>query len=449
MTDRSVRYYVDCTETVCCGLNTGIQRTVRNIIARQSLIRERTGLDVIPVVSFEGTFYRYCADRDRKVFAPLVSKVLGASRDFIDRLFFQKKINIDGEAPALSAGQQQHFEREQAHRRLVEACRKMIPFLFHCAFWLDNGIDFNGKAEITDKDVIFYPDAFWYRSTYLTFTRYRALKILLLHDVIPLSAPADCDPFYSFSFRRNLAEIVSKLDGIITISRSELVQIKRYMDTIDCRCPLLIHNYWGADFLSAETGHAVREGFRRVFEAASVFIVVGSIEPRKNHKIVLDAFDEFWQQGGDALLCVIGKATTHCLDIKQRIDRHQFRGSKLFCFENVTDVELAYGYQHCTALVFASRAEGFGLPLVEAMWYGRPVIASDIPVFREIGGDYPRYFNLDDVQELVRQLHAAVRSVDVEYSEPKKWLTWDQSVLNLFEKIASMAEQAAAGRSEM
>lgn len=91
MIDRGVRYYVDCTETVCCGLNTGIQRTVRNIIARQSLIRERTGLEVVPVVSFEGTFYRYHADRDRRIFAPLVSRILGAGRDFIDRLFSERR----------------------------------------------------------------------------------------------------------------------------------------------------------------------------------------------------------------------------------------------------------------------------------------------------------------------------------------------------------------------
>lgn len=120
-----------------------------------------------------------------------------------------------------------------------------MPVLFHCAFWLDNGIDFHGKAEIAGKDVIFYPDAFWYRSTHLTFSRYRALKILLLHDIIPLAAPTDCDPLYSFSFRRNLAGIVRELDGIVTISRSELVHIERYLDTMDCRRPLLMYNYWG------------------------------------------------------------------------------------------------------------------------------------------------------------------------------------------------------------
>lgn len=444
MTYRSVRYYVDCTETVCCGLNTGIQRTVRNIIARQSLIRERTGLEVIPVLSFEGTFYRYCADRDRKIFAPLVSRILGAGRDIVDRLFFRKKVNIDSFALS-PAGSQQPLVWEQAHRRIVGSFRKVIPSLFHCAFWLDNGIDFYGKAEIADKDVIFYPDAFWYRSTYLTFTRYRALKILLLHDIIPLAAPADCDPLYSFSFQRNLAGIVRELDGIVTISCSELVQIERYLDTMNCRRPLLNYNYWGADFLSAETEQIVSEGFRHAFAAMSVFVMVGSIEPRKNYKVVLDAFDEFWRQGGIASLCVIGKTTSHCLDVKQRIDRHEYLGSKLFRFENVTDAELAYGYQNCAALVFASRAEGFGLPLVEAMWYGRPVIASDIPVFREIGGDYPRYFDLEDVQELVQQLHETVWST--EPPKPKKWLTWDQSVLNLFEKIAFMAEQAAAGRA--
>lgn len=443
MTDRGVRYYVDCTETVCCGLNTGIQRTVRNIIARQSLIRECIGLEVIPVVSFEGIFYRYNVDRDRKIFAPLVSRVLGTGRDFVDRLFFRKKVNIDGSAQVLTTGPQQHPSREQAHRRIIASFRKVMPFLFHCAFWLDNGIDFHGEAEITDKDVIFYPDAFWYRSTHLTFTRYRALKILLLHDIIPLVTPADCDPLYSFSFQRSLAGIVSELGGIVTISRSELAQIKRYLDTMNCRCPLLSYNYWGGDFLPTDTKQAVRDELRRVFSATSVFVMVGSIEPRKNHKLVLDAFDKFWCQGGDASLCIIGKTTSLCFDIKERIEHHGFFGRKLFRFENVTDAELAYGYQHCAALVFASRTEGFGLPLVEAMWYGRPVIASDIPVFREIGGDYPRYFDLEDVQELARQLHATVRST--EPPKPKKWLTWDQSVLNLFEKIAFMAEQIVNG----
>jgi len=444
MTDRGVRYYVDCTETVCCGLNTGIQRTVRNIIARQSLVHERIGLEVIPVVSFEGTFYRYNADRDRKIFTPLVSRVLGVGRDFIDRFFFRKKVNIDGSALTLATGPQQRSALEQAHRRIIESFRKVIPFLFRCAVWLDNGIDFHGKAEIAGSDVIFYPDAFWYPSTYLTFARYRARKILLLHDVIPLSTPSDCDPLYSFSFQRSLAEIISELDGIVTISRSELVQIKRHLDTMSCPYPLLMYNYWGADFLSMVTEQAVGEELRRVFSAVSVFVVVGSLEPRKNHKVVLDAFDEFWRQGGDASLCIIGKATSYCLDIKQRIDCHELLGSKLFRFENVTDAELAYGYEHCSALVLASRTEGFGLPLVEAMWYGRQVIASDIPVFREIGEDYPRYFNLENVQELVQQLHATIRNA--EHPKPKKWLTWDQSVLNLFKKIASIAEQAAVGR---
>lgn len=445
MTDRSVRYYVDCTETVCCGLNTGIQRTVRNIIARQSLIREHIGLEVIPVVSFEGTFYRYNADFDRKIFVPLLSKVLGVGRNLVDRFFFQKKVDIDGLVPLTSTGPLQPPAHEQMHRRIVESFRKVIPSIFHCAFWLDNGIDLFGKADIADKDVIFYPDAFWYRSTYLTFFRYHAIKILLLHDIIPLAAPTDCDPLYTFSFQRSLAGIVRQLEGIVTISRSEMAQIERYLGTMDCRCPLLNYNYWGADFLSTKTEQAVREGFQHAFAVASVFIMVGSIEPRKNHNMVLDAFDEFWRQGGDASLCIIGKATSNCLDVKQRIDSHKYIGSKLFRFENVTDAELAYGYQNCAALVFASRAEGFGLPLVEAMWYGRLIIASDIPVFREIGGDYPRYFNQESDQELVQHLHETVRNAEL--PKPKKWLTWDQSVLNLFEKVASMAVQAAAGRA--
>lgn len=79
--------------------------------------------------------------------------------------------------------------------------------------------------------------------------------------------------------------------------------------------------------------------------------------------------------------------------------------------KTVTDEDLARLYEHAEALVFPSLMEGFGLPALEALARGCPVIASDIPVFHEILGDVPQYFHPDDEDELIECLkHPPLRS---------------------------------------
>lgn len=70
----------------------------------------------------------------------------------------------------------------------------------------------------------------------------------------------------------------------------------------------------------------------------------------------------------------------------------------------VTDSELANLYSHAKALVFPSLMEGFGLPAIEALSFGCPVVCSDIPIFHEILGDNAMYFNPKDVNDLKRKL---------------------------------------------
>ena len=75
---------------------------------------------------------------------------------------------------------------------------------------------------------------------------------------------------------------------------------------------------------------------------------------------------------------------------------HPYWGSQLIGIDDASDSELQYIYQKMDALIFASRAEGFGLPIVEALSQNRKVIASDIPVHREVAGDLVSYFDAND-----------------------------------------------------
>lgn len=72
--------------------------------------------------------------------------------------------------------------------------------------------------------------------------------------------------------------------------------------------------------------------------------------------------------------------------------------------KTVSDVELSKLYREARALVFPSLMEGFGLPALEALAAGCPVIVSDIPVFHELFGDIPTYFDPSSVDSLVEKL---------------------------------------------
>ena len=110
----------------------------------------------------------------------------------------------------------------------------------------------------------------------------------------------------------------------------------------------------------------------------------------------------------------------------------------MFLIENLNDCELQYCYKRSAALLFASAGEGFGLPIIEAAQHRLPVIASDIPVFREIGGDHITYFSRESPSCLVESikewidLERAGRLPDV---SKIPWLTWDESAEQLVQVI--------------
>jgi glycosyltransferase involved in cell wall biosynthesis len=133
-------------------------------------------------------------------------------------------------------------------------------------------------------------------------------------------------------------------------------------------------------------------------------LMVGTVEPRKNHALVLDVFEQLWQQGHTRKLVIVG-APGWCSDsVLARLHNHNEQGKRMHWLNRQGDAELHALYTHARALVFPSLNEGFGLPLAEAAHLGCPVLCSDIPVLREVGGHWPTYLPLEDVQQWVNAL---------------------------------------------
>lgn len=137
------------------------------------------------------------------------------------------------------------------------------------------------------------------------------------------------------------------------------------------------------------------EAFDRFFTPSGngkIFLMVGTIEPRKDHSLVLDTFEQLWTQGSGDKLCIIGKPGWNTEAFMLRLRTHPESGTRLLLLDHATDEILQEAYQRSDALIQASAGEGFGLPLIEAGQHGKPILCSDIPVFHEVGGSHALYF---------------------------------------------------------
>jgi alpha-1,2-rhamnosyltransferase len=175
-----------------------------------------------------------------------------------------------------------------------------------------------------------------------------------------------------------------------------------------------------------------------------MFIAVGTIEPRKNHHYLLDAFDLVWQECPDTGLCIIGTIGWLGEQVMHRIRTHPQYKHNLFMFNRMSDAELDYYYRHSKALIFPSLAEGFGLPIVEALHYGLPVFASDIPIHREVGKDFCTYFDIRDPDCLAKIIIDIEKTGTLPHARSNKEYkptTWKDSCEELFTQVHTLSRE--------
>lgn len=435
--------YVDCTETILSRNNTGIQRNVKNIICRSEMISKEYRINVIPVISVGGKLFKYNLNSSSRLYSSSLSRVCAFLRNALDAIYFKKQnfSTCMADCSNLSVS-------ISSHSKTIEILRLVMPFLFLMAYRLDGSVSDSRPVEMNENDIIFFTDTFWNNSTFQAITLHaNVCKIVLIYDLIPITSPEVCDDLFVYMFNKHIVQIGHHINGIVTISNSESKSIQHYLNRFFEFTAIPVDYYHlGADFVAIQQdGTRVRDIVRNAMSFKNVYLIVGTIEPRKNHSYVLDAFEELWRRGEDVSLCIIGRVGWKCSDLLERINMHSLLGKSLYYFHDANDEELAFCYERCRAVVFASIAEGFGLPLVEAMSYGRRVLVSDIPVFREIGEEYPIYFPLDDLDAFVQCLYDFNHDSCTEW-QPKKWITWDESVSNLFGKVLKMADESTMCR---
>jgi glycosyltransferase involved in cell wall biosynthesis len=180
---------------------------------------------------------------------------------------------------------------------------------------------------------------------------------------------------------------------------------------------------------------------------------VGSPIPRKRIDLLLRIFAALARQHPSARLIRVGGAFTSA---QRDLLRSLQLDDRLVTLPYLTSSQLAAVYRRAALLLLPSEREGFGLPVIEAMACGVPVVASDLPVLRETGGDAATYCALDDipawsaaVSDLLRRRNipgelAAIRSACLRQAARFSWSSYAASMGAIIADVWSRVDEAAA-----
>lgn len=237
-------------------------------------------------------------------------------------------------------------------------------------------------------------------------------------------------------------------DGLICISKAVQDDVSAWIaidKPANSAIPKLGFFHLGADIASSLTSKGLPINCKKiiqVIQSRKTFLMVGTIEPRKGHQLALEAVEKLWSEGVDVNLVFVGKQGWKVDALAERIKTHAKLSNQLFWLSDISDEYLRAIYQASSVLLALSDAEGFGLPLVEAAYYMLPIVARNIPVFKEIckGGAF--YFdgsnNHDLYVDLKKWLYQYEQNTHPKSNEIQV-LSWAESTSQLLTVLENMS----------
>jgi glycosyltransferase involved in cell wall biosynthesis len=276
----------------------------------------------------------------------------------------------------------------------------------------------------------------------------------VVYDLLPITFSKYFPEEHS-TLHAKWLEVISKFDGLSCISATVAEELDEWLgiNFPDRKSKLNITYFnLGADIENSVPSKGLTRDYIHVqslLKNSFNFLVVGTLEPRKGQEQVLLAFEELWAKGVDANLVLVGKQGWMVDDLIEKIQNHSKLGIKLFWLNGISDEYLEKIYSESTCLIAASEGEGFGLPLIEAAQHELPVIARDIPVFREVAGGHAYYFKGEEPTGLAHYIEEWIilyREQKHPTSNNMPWISWKQSadiiISNIFgcEKICPVKQ---------
>ena len=223
-----------------------------------------------------------------------------------------------------------------------------------------------------------------------TLKKMQVRPVFMVHDLIPITHPEYSRPGEAARHAARMHALLDLAAGVIANSQATLDQLNQFARQSGQAMP-------PATVALLAPGVALSQpGVRPI--AKPYFVILSTIEPRKNHWLLLHVWRHLVETLGAAAphLVIIGQRGWECENVVDMLERCAALKDHVTERSNCSDTELVNYLHHAQALLFPSFVEGYGMPLIEALALGVPVIASDLVVFRELAGDIPDYIDALD-----------------------------------------------------
>lgn len=229
--------------------------------------------------------------------------------------------------------------------------------------------------------------------------------IYCLYDLIPITHPEFCRAGSRDAWRRRLQVMAASASGLIVNTQAVRRDLVTYAADVRLALPPIEVIPLGVSALPRPAPASPLD--------KPYFVTIGTVEARKNHLLLLHV----WRRLCDTRpmdevprLVIIGQRGWECEQVFDHLDRSPALREAVIELGACDDAALSTWLQHARALLFPSFAEGFGLPLIEAMAMGTPAIVSALDVFREVAGPLPEFLDPLD--------GPAWRSAVLDYARP-------------------------------
>lgn len=287
--------------------------------------------------------------------------------------------------------------------------------------------DTSTEVDIRDGDIFYGIDfPIFYKFPLFESAIYEAYKIgffnklkskktktyFKIHDILPITSP-QFFPYHACELHLQWIETIRKIDPVlIATSQKTKNDLEKYGFNKIKIIPL------GSNFTELKVRHIKFKN--------RTFLAVGTIEERKAQKAIVNTFLRLQNEGIEADLIIVGKLGRVDEDFKEFLCK-KHKNIKYLKF--VSDRFLCSLYSSTEAIIAASYDEGYGLPMVEASYYGACIIARDIPVFRDILGENATYFK-DDIS-----LYETIKNYKSKKTNRQIGITWEYTAREILKLI--------------
>ncbi|WP_085307499.1 glycosyltransferase family 4 protein [Planktotalea arctica] len=360
----------------------GLQQTTKPICLDLTRLLSRTGQILTGVDRVEWAYLEWCISLDRPVYG-LVRSAFGyllMDRSGLEFAYAHLRVADWGKPDVLSRFA---LKLSPARRAAETALRK-------CAVARATPARLAHMLRRAFPHGVLYLNTGHSNLTRRVFGAFKSLgtaqSVVLIHDMIPLDWPEYQRAGTVDQFEKRMRIVSEQADALICNSRQTLDDTTRHMERFG-RLPPAIVAHLGVDLPAFKVVASP--------EIPQPYVItIGTIEPRKNHAFLLDLWEE-WPTGNDdpppPHLVICGNRGWRNEDVFTRLDAVKAKGLPITELNGLRDDQIMGLLKGAKAALFPSLAEGFGLPQVEALSLGVPIICGDLAIYREVLGDFPVY----------------------------------------------------------